>query len=137
MQLKEKRKQAKREGRDTIEEDDPEKVCVSGEWEEGERREASCMCYIPTSCDHIILHTPTPSHLYTFTPSHSTPKHCVVRQRSYLLILRLRRNIWRTETRVRGERRGGVGGEWEGEGEAVLIKDEEQEGNNNFSLFTT
>lgn len=35
MQLKEKRKQAKREGRDTIEEDDPEKVCVSGEWEEG------------------------------------------------------------------------------------------------------
>ena len=38
MQVKEKRKQAKREGRDTIEEDDPEKVCVSEEWEEGERR---------------------------------------------------------------------------------------------------
>ena len=35
MQLKEKRKQAKKEGRDTIEEDDPVKVCVSEVGEEG------------------------------------------------------------------------------------------------------
>ena len=35
MQLKEKRKRAKKEGRDTIEEDDPVKVCVSGVGEGG------------------------------------------------------------------------------------------------------
>ena len=48
-----------------------------GEVEMGEEGGGLYVLY-STLCDHIILHTPTPSHHHTLTPSHSTPKHCVV-----------------------------------------------------------
>ena len=71
MQLKEKRKQAKREGRDTIEEDDPEKVCEwrmgGGRRGRGGRRVVCAIFPHHVTTLSFTLHTITPLHLHTLT----------------------------------------------------------------------